>query len=100
MWRDPMDELIDDLEQVLPAVQDGVDPDGDMRLFLEMQVWTDRMFAEIGTHLFDDEFCANLAIYDDPGFQDHVRRWNARYGRSKPTPDAHGLTRSSGESEE
>ena len=41
MWRDPMDELIDDLERVLPAKQQTEWGE----LLVEFQIWTDRILS-------------------------------------------------------
>ena len=75
MWRDPMDELIDDLERVLPAKQQTEWGE----LLVEFQIWTDRMLS---TPLRPEDLDGTAEpvtsdLADDPAFQDFQRRWRA-----------------------
>ena len=75
MWRDPMDELIDDLERVLPAKQQTEWGE----LLVEFQIWTDRMLS---TPLRPEDLGGTAEsvtsdLADDPAFQDFQRRWRA-----------------------
>ncbi len=78
MWRDPMHELIDDLEQILPAQRTRAW--GERPPLEEIQYWTDRVLA--AGKLYMDSTgeiqCSETgmsALEADPGFQDHMRRW-------------------------
>ncbi len=65
MWRDPMDELIADLEQVAPPEKSkfGGNPED----FVEVQEWTTRLLRRAEDAYPDD------VGYDDPEVQREIR---------------------------
>ena len=72
MWRDPMDELINDLERVLPAKQQTEWGE----LLVEFQIWTDRILS---TPLRPEDLDGTAEpvtsdLAGDPAFQDFQRR--------------------------
>ena len=76
MWRDPIDELIDDLERVVPARQQT--QWGKMPPLAELHYWTDRILHSrpITPEELDGTAEPVKGDYeDDPAFQDHIRRW-------------------------
>ena len=75
MWRDPMDELIGDLERVVPVEQQTEWGE----LLVEFQIWTDRILS---TPLRPEDLDGTAEpvtsdLADDPAFQDFQRRWRA-----------------------
>ena len=76
MWRDPMDELIDELDRIVPAKQPT--PWGEMPSIVETQYWTDKvLYSRPMTPADLDETAKRVKedYEDDPGFQDHMRQW-------------------------
>ncbi len=76
MWRDPMDELIDDLDRVVPATQPT--EWGQMPSFEETTYWTDRVLYSRPMTKADLDGTAKPVkedYEDDPGFQTHMRKW-------------------------
>ena len=76
MWRDPMNELIDDLDRVLPAKQPT--EWGQMPSFEETTFWTDKVLYSRPMTKADLDGTAKPVkedYEDDPGFQDHMRKW-------------------------
>ena len=76
MWRDPMDELIDDLDRVVPAKQQA--EWGEMPSFEETTYWTDRVLYSRPLTPADLDGTAKPVkedYEDDPGFQAHMRKW-------------------------
>ena len=84
--HDPMDELIDDLEQVLPP--ERTTAWGQMPPLAEMQYWAGRVLDE-GKPLWMDATgeirgsdTGKPPVRDDPGFQAHLRRLEAWHRRA------------------
>lgn len=76
MPRDPMDELIDDLDRVVPATQPT--EWGQMPSFEETTFWTDKVLYSRPMTPADLDGTAERVkedYEDDPGFQDHMRKW-------------------------
>ncbi len=75
MWRDPIDELIDDLERVVPAEQQT--EWGQMPSLVEITYWTDRVLSRPLTPADLDGTAKpeKSDLADDPGFQAHLRKW-------------------------
>ena len=76
MPRDPMDELIDDLDRVVPAEQPT--EWGQMPSFVETTYWTDRVLYSRPMTKADLDGTAKPVkedYEDDPGFLDHMRKW-------------------------
>ena len=67
MWRDPMDELIDDLDRVLPPEREQFPQ---MPSHAEVCYWTDRLFARPLTpeDLDGTAKPVKLDFEDDPDF--------------------------------
>ena len=75
MRRDPMDHLIDDLEQVLPEEQEQFPESPSLA---EFHYWTDRLLYDRPLTPADLDGTAKRVkadVEDDPGFQDFMRRW-------------------------
>ncbi len=93
MWRDPMDELIDDLERVVPAQQQT--PWGERPSFEETTFWTDKVLYSRPMTKADLDGTAERVkedYEDDPGFQNHMRKW--REWRTRLDREANGTTTS------
>ena len=76
MWRDSMDELIDELDRIVPAKQPT--PWGEMPSLVETQYWTDKVLYSRPMTPADLDGTAKRVkedYEDDPGFQDHMRQW-------------------------
>ena len=67
MWRDPMDELIADLEQVAPPEPSKFKFGGNPKDFVEVQKWTTRLLRRADDAYPDD------VEQDDPEVQREVR---------------------------
>ncbi len=98
MQRDLMDELIDDLDHLVPAKQ----PTrwGEMPSFEETTYWTDKVLYSRPLTLADLDGTAERVkedYEDDPGFQDHMRKWREWKMRleleAKGTPTSETPTR-------
>lgn len=95
---DPMDELIADLERMVPTPRTRAW--GEMPPFVETSYWADRVLAA-------HKLCADSTgeirslepengrydYEDDPGFQDHMRRWEE--WRMRMDREAEGTSRRS-----
>ena len=87
MWRDPMDELIDDLEQALPPERERF---SERPSHAEFCYWTDRMLYSRPLTKADLDGTAKpekLDFEDDPNFQDFLWRFGGRRG---PRPGVKG----------
>ncbi len=87
MQRDPMDELIDDLDRVVPPEQEQFPQ---MPSHAEFCVWTDRLLAACPPTPADLDGTAKpekLDFEDDLDFQDFLWRFGGRRG---PRPGAKG----------
>ena len=76
MQRDPMDELIDDLDRIVPAKQPT--EWGQMPSLEEIHRWTDVVLYSRPLTKADLDGTAKPVkedYEDDPGFQDHMRKW-------------------------
>ncbi len=75
MWRDPMDELIVDLEQALPPERERF---SERPSHAEFCYWTDRMLYSRPLTPADLNGTAERVkedYEDDPAFQGHMRKW-------------------------
>ena len=76
--RDPMDELIDDLERVVSTPRTRAW--GERPPLEEIQYWTDRVLAADKMYMdstgeIRSSGTGMAALKADPGFQAHMRRW-------------------------
>ena len=92
MWRDLMDELIDDLERVVPPEQQTAW--GQMPSLVEITYWTDRILSPLTKADLDGTAKpVKSDLADDPGFQAHLRKWQDwrtrldREAKRTPTSD-------------
>ena len=92
MWRDPMDELIDDLDRIVPAEREQVPQ---MPSHAEFCYWTDRVLYDRPLTPADLDGTAKPVkedYEDDPGFQAHMRKW--REWRTRLDLEAKGTSTS------
>ena len=76
MWRDPLDQLIDDLDRIVPAKHPT--EWGQMPPLEEIHRWTDVVLYSRPLTKADLDGTAERVkedYEDDPGFQDHMRKW-------------------------
>ena len=89
MWRDPMDELIDDLDRVVLQEREQFPQ---MPSNAETCYWTDRLLYSRPLTPADLDGTAKpekLDFEDDPDFQDFLWRFGGRRG---PRPGGKGLS--------
>ncbi len=87
MPRDPMDELIDDLDRVVPAEREEFPQ---MPSLAELHYWTDRVLYSRPLTPADLDGTAKpekLDFEDDPDFKDFLWRFGGRRG---PRPGVKG----------
>ena len=75
MQRDPMDELIDDLDRVVLPEREQIPQ---MPSNAETCYWTDRLLYDRPLTPADLDGTAKRVkedVEDDPAFQEHVRQW-------------------------